>query len=141
MVVTDKEGQAEFWEPENTRLASLSRRAASREGVGQAKRLIRPATTIDGFCRARGVQPDVLKIDVEGAEWNVLHGARRFLENRRGSILLEVHPQPLADFGATSERLLAELESFGWGAEELYARGRRDDPAATVHYLVEPADG
>ncbi|HEY6802739.1 MAG TPA: FkbM family methyltransferase [Pyrinomonadaceae bacterium] len=43
-----------------------------------------PATTIDTYCKANDVTSiDLLKIDVEGAEFQVMLGARRMLEERR----------------------------------------------------------
>ena len=36
-----------------------------------------PSVSIDGFCDAAGLSPDVIKIDIEGAELAALRGARR----------------------------------------------------------------
>ncbi len=38
-------------------------------------------TTLDDYCESEGVQPDVMKIDVEGWELNVLKGALKTLKN------------------------------------------------------------
>jgi FkbM family methyltransferase len=140
LIVTDEVGEAIIWEPEDAALASLSRAAAERGGGTQngLTHQLRSATTIDIFCGTRNLIPDILKIDVEGAEGKVLRGARSFLENRRGQIILEVHPRTLRDFGDTQESLLAYLRSLGWDASELFARGAPEDPAATVHYLCSP---
>jgi FkbM family methyltransferase len=35
--------------------------------------------TIDDFCKQRNLQPNLVKIDVEGAEWEVLRGAAEIL--------------------------------------------------------------
>jgi hypothetical protein len=88
---------------------------------------------------SRSIEPDVIKIDVEGAEANVLRGARRFLERGKGHIILEAHPSALAHFGETTDGLLADLTDSGWTATEVYARGDPNDPAATLHYLCEPS--
>lgn len=47
------------------------------------------ATTLDSYCREAGLWPDFLKIDVEGAELNVLRGASCLLNNIRPKILME----------------------------------------------------
>jgi FkbM family methyltransferase len=46
--------------------------------------------TLDGFVASHPA-PDLLKIDVEGAEARVLHGARRLLAERRPIVLCEIH--------------------------------------------------
>lgn len=136
MVVTDEPGEAEFWEPEDARLASVSRAAAERNQSSTAH--TERATSVDAFCEARHVVPDVLKIDVEGAEASVLRGARRFLERRRGTLILEVHPWVLADLGEDEGRLFDDLRGHGWTASQLFERGDASDRFATVHYLCTP---
>jgi FkbM family methyltransferase len=48
--------------------------------------------TLDTFCRDVGVSPNVVKIDVEGAELLVLRGARQLLIGSQPAIILAVHP-------------------------------------------------
>jgi FkbM family methyltransferase len=142
MVMTDSTGEIELWEPARDRQASISKPAAiTREGDGGAplRRHVVSGTTIDEFSGARGIEPDLIKIDVEGAEANVLRGARRFLERGKGHIIFEAHPSALAHFGETTDGLLAVLSDAGWTATEVYARGDPNDPEATLHYLCEPS--
>lgn len=51
--------------------------------------------------------PDLMKIDVEGAEFRVLLGAESILRTARPSILIEVHGDPEAE-------CLPHLRSFGY---------------------------
>jgi FkbM family methyltransferase len=46
-------------------------------------------TTLDEFCIIRGIQPNILKIDVEGFEYNVLLGSDKIL-NKVDIILCEI---------------------------------------------------
>ncbi len=55
--------------------------------------------TLDRFVERRASLPDVLKIDVEGAEYQVLSGARRCLAHAR-LVCIEVHFDELPKFGA-----------------------------------------
>jgi FkbM family methyltransferase len=48
--------------------------------------------TLDQFVSDSGIVPDVIKIDVEGAELLVLQGAERVLERYRPDLILGVHP-------------------------------------------------
>jgi FkbM family methyltransferase len=139
VVISDTVGSIEFWEAGNTRLASLSRAAAARgEKPGQgAIRRVCQSTTVDAFCEERGITPDLLKVDVEGAEALVLRGAERFLRMGQGHVVLEVHPGALSAFGVTDELVLASLDAHGWRGRRIYLRGDVGDPDATVHYIFE----
>ena len=50
---------------------------------------------IDDFCNYSGIAPDVLKIDVEGAELHVLKGAQQILHKSRPKIFLSIHSEML----------------------------------------------
>jgi len=74
-----------------------------------------PVTSIDEFCAQKDIDRiDFLKIDVEGAELQVLEGSRQHFE--AGSIaagMIEVCPGNLARFGITTVDLHRALT--GWG--------------------------
>lgn len=48
-------------------------------------------TTLDGLAQELGVEPHVVKVDVEGAEIDLLRGARRLLEEVRPILFMAVH--------------------------------------------------
>lgn len=60
-----------------------------------------------------GVLPDVLKIDVEGAELGVLQGAMEILKRRKPTIFLSTHSMELR------EACLNLLKEVGYKAEPL----------------------
>jgi hypothetical protein len=63
---------------------------------------------------------DLVKIDVEGAEYEVLDGMRRILaENRRLAILAEWNPLCLRAAGADGAGLPARLAAEGFALEVL----------------------
>jgi FkbM family methyltransferase len=49
------------------------------------------AVSLDSFCKESEIRPDVLKMDVEGAEYEVLMGAREIIEQCRPKLLIELH--------------------------------------------------
>ena len=57
----------------------------------------------------------LLKIDVEGHERSVLHGARQLLSKRRcDAVLMELNPAALAAAGTTVDDLVAEMDEAGY---------------------------
>jgi FkbM family methyltransferase len=50
-----------------------------------------PATTLDDFAASSGLRPDVVKIDVEGGEYEVLQGAETLCARERPRLVIEVH--------------------------------------------------
>jgi O-antigen/teichoic acid export membrane protein len=48
--------------------------------------------TIDRYTKLKNIKPSAIKIDVEGAEVEVLKGAREFLNTHKPHLLIEVHP-------------------------------------------------
>jgi FkbM family methyltransferase len=70
-----------------------------------------PTVSIDSYCAARGVRPDVVKIDVETLESQVLLGALETLAQSRASIVCEM--LPAADPERTAAALAA-LQGLGY---------------------------
>jgi len=72
-------------------------------------------TTIDEFCARRQLTPDFIKIDVEGAELDVLRGARDTIGRQRGrlSLFVELHPSIWRTTGLRVSDVKAELDALG----------------------------
>jgi FkbM family methyltransferase len=71
-------------------------------------------TTVDREVDALRLVPDVLKIDVEGYEFEVLRGAQRLLRTRKPALCLELHLDLLERRGIPPAELLANLQSHGY---------------------------
>jgi FkbM family methyltransferase len=76
-----------------------------------------PFTTIDDLCTARGLAPAIVKIDVEGAEAEVLRGARRVLRAHHPAVCLELHFDELERRGESASALLEDMASMGYRFE------------------------
>lgn len=70
--------------------------------------------SLDDFCDTNRLAPDLIKIDVEGAEIGVLNGARRVIQRSKPTIYLSVHPRQIAELGHTIERLMSAIHEIGY---------------------------
>jgi hypothetical protein len=79
----------------------------------------------------------MLKIVVEGSEFDVLEGGRRFIEAFRPPIVIELNPWSAAAAGRTAADLLELLQSFGYHSfAELHPR-RRNLPAGEIDLATQ----
>jgi FkbM family methyltransferase len=72
-----------------------------------------PCVTLDKYSNGRLTRLDLLKIDVEGAEWPVLDGARETIVAYRPITVLEAQPLNAAQFGYKVESLRGHIKSMG----------------------------
>jgi FkbM family methyltransferase len=82
-----------------------------------------PAATLDRFAGGGAAAPDLLKIDVEGAELEVLRGAEATLAaGRVREVFVETHQLALAERGASEADVARLLRELGYA--EVWATGR-----------------
>jgi hypothetical protein len=68
---------------------------------------------LDSYCDAEGIRPDLIKIDVEGAEGMVLRGAAEVLKRYRPVLVFSTHPYWFPP-GESADRLFGFLADFGY---------------------------
>jgi FkbM family methyltransferase len=88
--------------------------AESQLSQKRAKRVYTETITLDDYFGERGVAPDIIKIDVEGAEMDVLRGASSLLKQARPLLFLELHPTKLAGFSSSVPEIVEYLERTGY---------------------------
>jgi len=84
--------------------------------------------SLDSLCK--DVDPDLIKIDVEGSEYTVLLGARRILEKGKCRFLVEIHPWG----DKTANKMPADVF-------KLFARFGYDFQRTHRHWLFEKSNG
>ncbi len=73
------------------------------------------ATTVDDYCENKNIERiDLLKIDVEGAEFQVMRGARRMLKSKRIGCLTFEFGQTTFDMGNKVEEIEVFLKEMNY---------------------------
>lgn len=111
--------------------------ASLRPGQHRSPRNRVRVETLDSFVEQGAPHPDVIKIDVEGAEHQVLAGARRSLPRAR-LVCIEVHFDELPKFGADYAMLSALMADAGF-VEIMRSRPERlgAEDATRMHVIWE----
>jgi FkbM family methyltransferase len=98
----------------------------SKASLGPGTERVRVAT-LDEF----SLDPDLLKIDVEGFELPVLQGAVATLRRRRPNIVLELHGHTMALKKSKTDAILRFLKKHGYEATHIESQQPAD---ADRHY-------
>lgn len=96
-----------------------------REGSGE---VLVQAVTLDEIADRLGLLPDIIKMDVEGAEMDVFRGAERIMKEGRPTIFLSTHSARLRT------DCLALLKNLGYAIEPLVGTEDPDE------FLAKPKD-
>ena len=95
--------------------------------------------SLNAFCRERGIRPNVIKIDVEGAEFAVLEGARDIIAEAQPLIVVSVHPQHLVALGRDANELHALAAASGYTVSDI--SGNPVETFQLDEYVLQPAGG
>lgn len=101
--------------------------------------------TLDSVVSETGFQPDLVKIDVEGAETQVLEGARQTVITFRPRLMVEMHALAERTMEENAELVLQWCGTVGYRAYYLKHHIELSDPASIAsrgrcHLLLLPAN-
>jgi FkbM family methyltransferase len=115
----------------NSGETSLSRANASQLAPAKNSYMVR-ARPLDDIIRESGVtRVDAIKIDVEGAEFLVLKGARETLDRFHPAILVELVDHQLKEMGTSTAEVTAFLRDHG------YTLKRSDSDVENFEFVFE----
>jgi FkbM family methyltransferase len=72
--------------------------------------------TIDAYCTNNKVVPQVMKVDIEGAEFWALEGMQQTLRNNNVMVLVEIHQGYLAEHNITGDMFGTIIGNIGYRA-------------------------
>lgn len=117
--VADKEGclKIHVYDEKHSSWNSIANRPLSKYGINVQPSHIEEveSVTIDGYCQRHNISKiDLLKIDVEGAEYQVLLGARHMLESQRIGCCVFEFGATTFDMGNDPNKIEAYVEHMGY---------------------------
>lgn len=114
LALAEKQGSAEFFVVQGSQTGCNSLRPP--DVFGATRRIVVPVTTLDRWISQKQIlSVDFIKLDVEGAELQVLHGAENLLKRRpRPVILAEVQDVRTAPWGYPAKEILTFLQDKGF---------------------------
>lgn len=124
--VWDVNGKTLSFEPHqrSNKSTNMVQKFVSRTGINS------PSLKIDSYCKQNAIAPDLVKIDVEGAEFKVLNGMCGTLKAVK-NLFLEVHPKLLIQYGYSANDVLTLLQDYQFSVN--YVLKYRDAPSrATI---------
>ena len=121
---------------EHPRASGMNARAAPRGRAYRATQ--RPQTTIDAYCATHALYPEIIKIDVEGAEIAVLEGAATTVVRDRPLIFVSAHPAAIAASGERPEKLFELARRYDYAIRDV--DGAAVDTLALDEYVMAPRE-
>jgi methyltransferase, FkbM family len=109
--VCDSQGTRAFYSRHDDSMSSLHREGfGTNSGMADISETLVKTVSLDDYLASHGLRdPDWLKIDAEGAEIQVLRGARRALQGRT-NIVCELHPYAWEAFDSTFDELVSLVQ-------------------------------
>lgn len=100
------------------------------------------STTIDAFCAEHAISRiDILKLDIQGAEFVALNGAKEMLSSKQVSLIYsEVIMAPTYEHQHKLHEYLGLLDSFGYELFDFYSPVRRGMQLIQTNILLVGGD-
>jgi FkbM family methyltransferase len=118
----EKEAVMNYYYEESEGCSSLYERTVLSDIP--VKKIVVPVISLDIFCKQQGIEAiDFLKIDVEGAEWDVLQGAHGLISQKKIRFIQFEYGGTYPDAAITLEQVYAYLTEQGYVIFRITADG------------------
>jgi FkbM family methyltransferase len=114
VAIGDHDGEGTMWVNESSNWSSFLKPDYGK--IIETKQI--PIMTLDSLVSKTGLQPTLVRMDVEGYEYEVLRGASNLLRGSGGTrFFIEIHPQMGKE---RWEEMITNLEQAGFLVEKLF---------------------
>jgi len=115
VAISDKTGDLVSYTPKQYQNRSTNQ-INFKENKNFSYKIMTPTLSLDHYCRKKELFPNLLKMDIEGAEIIAIDGMSRVIQNTE-KIIIEVHPKKIKnDFNKNTlslfEKILSQDENF-----------------------------
>jgi FkbM family methyltransferase len=130
VVSNDSAKQIEFFFPDEQFIQTGGLKSKN----GEDKKLLVDNLTLNNLVSRHNRRFNMVKVDVEGAEMDVILGGEDFLRRNRPDLLIEIHGFALPSFGYSVEDILGKLKAIGYKEKRLLATDQKDDYFQSFFY-------
>ncbi len=134
---SDKNGVANFFSSTDERNNGSDGLLDTKRSPSDSYSYAVDTRTADSWTRDHGIAPDVMKIDVEGAEKFVLEGAREMIQAHKPVIFLEISEENLKVYPYGVADVLNYVNGLGYTVYDLEGEACT---IANYHKLLEKDD-
>ena len=119
--VTDKSGKDITFSPHQTGNPSTNQIIVNN-GISSRKpnkklQIQTASITVDDYVKTNSLSPDLIKVDIEGAEALAVHGMLKTLLEKKPRIILEVHPLQMSAFASRTDHTINMILEVGYEAQ------------------------
>lgn len=103
---------------------------------GNARKTCKKQISVDSFCEENNVIPDLIKIDVEGAELDVIQGASKIIMKHNPQLFVSIHPLRLGTMGKNKDDFFGLLDKIGYALYTL--EGNQTSVFESGEFILKP---
>lgn len=109
------------------------------------EKIICSFNTLDNYCLSNNISPDFIKVDVEGAEFLVMKGGNKVLNNNKPVVMLELLRKWAKFFNYHPNDVIEYMENLGYkcfvaNKDSLFPFDRVDDNTIETNYFFLHSD-
>lgn len=95
IALSNRNGEAAFVIESNNANSHLANVDITHAKSNMVQQIVIPVMTLDDYCNINSLQPTVIKLDVEGAEVDVLLGADLTIKSKKAKWIISTHGEEL----------------------------------------------